>query len=102
MDLITVNYPNFKQLHAVGTGRQGMVEEFETVFDGSALGHLPGLVTFQTEDGSKPVQCPPRRVPIAVQAQLRDELETCQTQCHNSRYRTDQLVLANLSANQEN
>ena len=28
MDLITVNYPNVKQLYAVGTGRQGMVEEF--------------------------------------------------------------------------
>ena len=36
---------------------------------------MNGPVTMRTDDATKPVKCPPRRVPIAMQTKLRFELD---------------------------
>lgn len=77
MCLITINYENFKQLHAVTTTDvEKLVSEYGEVFDQTELGQLPGEVHLYTEKGSKPKQLPARRVPIAVKSKLKDELST--------------------------
>ena len=75
MGLITVNYSNFRQLHAVTTKCDTLTEEFQSVFDTNTLGCMNGPVTLRTDDATRPVKCPPRRVPIAMQTKLRYELE---------------------------
>ena len=75
MGLITVNYSNFRQLHSVMTKCEALTEEFKSVFDTKTLGCLNGPVTLRTDDATKPVTCPPRRVPIAMQTKLRCELD---------------------------
>ena len=76
MKLITANYANIKQLHVVGRANcDAITDEFKTVFEGSSIGCLPGTVSLKTEDGARPVQCPPRRVPIALQSKLKEELD---------------------------
>ena len=75
MGLITVNYSNFRQLHAVTTKCDALTEEFKSVFDAKTLGCLNGHVTLRTDDATRPVKCPPRRVPIAMQTKLRYELD---------------------------
>ena len=75
MGLITVNYSNFRQLHSVMTKYEALTEEFKSVFDTKTLGCLNGPVTLRTDDATKPVKCPPRRVPIAMQTKLRCELD---------------------------
>ena len=66
MGLITVNYSNFRQLLAVTTKCEALTEEFKSVFDTKTLGCLNGPVTLRTDDATKPVKCPPRRVQIAM------------------------------------
>ena len=76
INLITANYANFKQLHVVGRANcDAITDEFKTVFEGSSIGGLPGTVSLKTEDGARPVQCPPRRVPIALQSKPKEELD---------------------------
>ena len=75
MGLITVNYTNFRQLHSVMMKCEALTEEFKSVFDKKTLGCLDGPVTLRTDDATKPVKCPPRRVPIAMQTKLRCELD---------------------------
>ena len=75
MGLITVNYSNFRQLHSVMTKCEALTEVFKSVFDTKTLGCLNGPVTLRTDDATKPVKCPPRRVPIAMQTNLRCELD---------------------------
>ena len=75
MGLITVNYSNFRQLHAVTTKCDALTEEFKSVFDAKTLGCLNGPVTLRTDDATRPVKCPPRRVAIAMQTKLRYELD---------------------------
>ena len=74
MGLITVNYSNFRQLHSVMTKCEALTEEFKSVFDTKTLGCLNGPVTLRTDDATKPVKCPPRRVPISMQSKLHCEL----------------------------
>ena len=75
MGLITVNYTNFRQLHAVTTKCDTLTEEFISVFDTKTLGCMNGLVTLRTDDATRPVKCPPRRGPIAMQTKLLYELD---------------------------
>ena len=75
MGLITVNYSNLNQLHAVTTKCEVLTEEFKSVFDTKTLGCLNGHVTLRTDDAAKPVKCPPRRVSIAMQTKLRFRLD---------------------------
>ena len=71
MGLITVNYSNFRQLHAVTTKCDALTEELKSVFDAKTLGCLNGPVILMTDDTTRPVKCPPHRVPIAMQTKLR-------------------------------
>ena len=58
MNLITVNYANFKQLHVVGRANcEAITDEFKTVFEGASIGCLPGTVSLKTEDGASPTTC---------------------------------------------
>ena len=75
MGLITVKYSNFRQLHAVTTKCEALTEEFKSVFDTKTLGCMNGPVTLRADDTTKPVKCPTRRVPIAMQTKLRFELD---------------------------
>ena len=75
LGLITVNYINFRQLHAVTTKCDALTEEFKSVFGAKTLGCVNGPVTLRTDDATRPVKCPPRRVPIAMQTILRYELD---------------------------
>ena len=75
MGLIHVIYSNFRQLHAVTTKCDALTEEFKSVLDAKTIGCLDGPVTLRTDDATRPVKCPPRRVPIAMQTKLRYELD---------------------------
>ena len=75
MGLITVNYCNFTQLHAVTTKCDTLTEAFQSVFDTKTLGCLNGPVILRTGDTARPVKCPSRRVPIAMQTKLRYDLD---------------------------
>ena len=75
MNLITVNYDNFKQIHTLSSDSvEKLVSEYSSVFDKAGIGLLPGEVHLHVEEGAKPVQCPPRRVPISVKPKLKGEL----------------------------
>ena len=75
MGLIAVTFSNYRQLHAVTTKCEAPTEEFKSVFDTKTLGRLNGSVTLRTDDATKPLKCPPRRVLIAMQTKLRFELD---------------------------
>ena len=72
---ITVNYSNFSQLQAATTKCDALTEEFKSVFDAKTLGCLNRPDTLRTDDATRPVKCPPRPVPIAMQTKLRYELD---------------------------
>ena len=74
MQLITINYEKFTQIHGVVQDSAELYTEYKSVFDDSSVGQLPGNVTLKIND-AKPVQCPPRRVPISVKPDLEKELE---------------------------
>ena len=52
-----------------------LTEEFKSVFDAKTLGCLNGPVTLRTDEATRPLKCPPRRVPIAMQSKLLYELD---------------------------
>ena len=70
MNLITVNYSNFKQVNSVS-----VTDTYKSVFEVTTLGKLPGNVHLYVDEG-QPVQCPPRRIPVAIKKPLQKELET--------------------------
>ena len=74
MSLITVNYENFTQLNSVTTKRCTVPDEFPEAFSGE-LGTLKGKVHLRVDENVTPVQCPPRRVPVALKEPLRKELD---------------------------
>ena len=74
MQLITVNYDNFKQLHSVTQKSSDVLENYGMVFNGN-LGRLPGTVNVKISEYSKGVQCPSRRVPVSVKPKLKEELD---------------------------
>ena len=75
MQLITINYDKFTQIHGVVQDSAELYTEYKSVFDDSSVGQLPGNVTLKIDNDAKPVQCPPRRVPISVKPDLEKELE---------------------------
>ncbi|XP_028412151.1 uncharacterized protein K02A2.6-like [Dendronephthya gigantea] len=74
MKLITINYGNFKQVHGVADGVSTLVSEYKSVFDNNTVGNFSGKVSLRIDGNAKPVQCPPRRVPIAVKSAVEQEL----------------------------
>ena len=75
MQLITINYDKFTQIHGVARDSAELYTECKSVFDDSSVGQLPGNVTLKIDNDAKPVQCLPRRVPISVKPDLEKELE---------------------------
>ena len=61
MQLITINYDKFAQIHGVVQDSAKLYTEYKPVFDDSSVGQLPGNVTLKIDNNAKPVQCPPRR-----------------------------------------
>ena len=90
--LITVNYSNFRQLHAVTTKCEALTEEFKSVFDTKTLGCLNGPVTLRTDDATKP--CSNRN---ADQTSIRVG-RTCRSKGHHSCNETNRVVFSNISA----
>ena len=74
MQLITVNYDNFKQLHSIVSETDNMLQQYRFIFDDNSLGCLPDEVSIVVDENAKPVQCPPRKVPISVKPKLKEEL----------------------------
>ena len=75
MKLITVNYDEFMQVHSVDQESPVFLARYKPVFEDNVVGQLPGKVHLKIDSDAKPVQCPPRRVPIAVKPDLEKELE---------------------------
>lgn len=72
MGLVAVRDDNFERISMVTK------EEFEHVFNGE-LGSLPGVHHLNTDPSAKPVVMPARRIPIAIQLKLREELTRLQS-----------------------
>ena len=79
MKLITVNYHNFNQLHGVDGSRkpEDPLTKFSDVFDDTSPGKLPGKVHLVTDmpEGTKPVQCRAKSVPVALKEKVKDGLQ---------------------------
>ena len=54
---------------------------FGDVFEG--LGHMPGKLHLDVDESQTPVVIPPRRVPIALKAKLKAELDNASSQSTN-------------------
>ena len=80
MGLITVNYEKLKLLHTINSSEDPVLLEFQDVFDDSAPGKLPGIVTLETEPDARPVQCGVKSIPVSLKDRVRKELENLVTQ----------------------
>ena len=82
MKLITVNYDNFNQLHGVDGSRKpedplSEPRNTQDVFDDTSPGKLQGTVHLVTDmpEGTKPVQCSAKPVPVALKEKVKDGLQ---------------------------
>jgi len=82
MNLITVNYDNFKLAPSVCDTKSVSSQdstpeftEFADVFSGRLPGSFPQTVHLHLEEDSSPVQCMPRRVPVALKSKVKDALQ---------------------------
>ncbi len=75
MKLITVNYDEFMQIHSIDQESPVFLAQYKSVFKDNVVGQLPGKVHLKIDSDAKPVQCPPRRVPITVKPDLEKGLE---------------------------
>ncbi|KAK3745274.1 hypothetical protein QZH41_003738 [Actinostola sp. cb2023] len=73
MQLITINYDNFKQVHGVSTQPE-LAPGYKSVFDDDMVGLFPGKVSLKIDKDVKLVQCPPRRVPVSLKPKVEQEL----------------------------
>ena len=69
MDLITVNYQNFESVNKVTVDHL-----LNQVSGADTLGNFSGHVHLKVDDSVKPVQCPPRKIPISMKPRLKNEL----------------------------
>ena len=75
MQLITVNYDNFRQLNSVS--EKDILSEFSDVIsvDDNSLGTLPGTVHFTTDVTVYPKVVSPKRVPVGLKEKLKVKLQ---------------------------
>ena len=59
--------------HTAGLTRDHIMKNYADVFEG--LGHMPGKLHLDIDETVKPVVMPPRRVPLALKSNLKDELD---------------------------
>ena len=57
---------------------ESLVTEFADVFDNSSLGCLPTTHTIKIKENAQPVIHAPRKVPVALRAKVKDELDRMQ------------------------
>ena len=77
MGLITVNYDKFKSVNALQIGPdqpKDAMTQFPNVFE-DGIGTLPGEVRLTLKNDAEPVICPPKRIPVEIKEQVRQELE---------------------------
>ena len=74
MKLITVNYDNFNLLHSINNTEDHVILEFQDVFDDSAPGKLPGIVSLEIEPDARPVQCGAKPIPVSLKERVKQEL----------------------------
>ena len=74
MKLITVNYENFNLLHSINNTKDPVILEFQDVFDDSAPGKLPGIVSLEVEPDAHPVQCGAKPIPVSLKERVKQEL----------------------------
>lgn len=77
MGLVTMETQNYERVAHVTKGlktKEAYLKEYSDVFSKS-VGQLDGTVTLQVNDSAKPAVLPARRVPIAMQSAVKDELQ---------------------------
>ena len=83
MNLISVQCKNIlsieqtaslKRIRNTFSSKEEVLSQFKDVFDG-ALGKLPHTVRLEIDEMVTPVQLPPRKVPLMVKNELKQELE---------------------------
>ena len=72
MELITINHEQFTRVH---TCKVKPEDKFGNVF-GSSLGSIPGDVHLPTDASIEPSVLPPRRLPHAMKARVKQELDS--------------------------
>ena len=73
MKLLTVNYDNFVSVNSIAD--KDILTEFQDVF-GDRPGKLPGKVQLVIEtDGTRPVQCNAKPVPVALKEKVKNGLQ---------------------------
>ena len=75
MNLITVHYENVAKMDASSVNlasKESIKTAYADIF--RDLGRMPGLVHLDIDTTVQPVITPPRRVPIAIKSQLKQEL----------------------------
>ena len=71
MKLITVNYKNFKTVNSVSVAP---VQDCHPDVFQENLGTFPGKVHLEINEDVQPVVCPPRRIPVALKARVKEKL----------------------------
>ena len=83
MNLISVQCKNIlsiqqtaslKRIRNTFSSKEEVLSQFKDVFDGG-LGKLPHTVRLEIDEMVTPVQLPPRKVPLMVRNELKQELE---------------------------
>ena len=72
LHLVQFNYDQFVNL--IDDDRKDLFATYSSVFDGN-LGELPGVVHLYIQDNSRPRILPVRRIPFALEARFRKELD---------------------------
>ena len=72
MGMITINHENINTLSSDGS--LNIMKEFSRVFD-DELGELPGIQNLRIDVNARPHASPVRRVPHAIQSEVKIELE---------------------------
>ena len=74
MNLITVNYDKFESVSGVVEDKPDILQDFPDVFSDS-IGTLPGSVQLTLKPDTEPVLRPPKRLPIELPDQTKQELD---------------------------
>ena len=76
MQLMTINYDNFKVANLVpDDSTENIIKKYSNVFDDKVLGCFPGEVHLRVSSEAKAVQMPRRRIPFTLKPKLRKELD---------------------------
>lgn len=74
MKLITVEWDNFKCVHAVKDSGETVAAKYKDVFSKTQLGQLEGEVHLYVDSDATPVSRPPRPIPVTIRDKVHAEL----------------------------